>query len=326
MDRKSKWILACSSITVGTLALGAAASYLIVKKMIKVALDREEPRAIGRSKEIITGNQNIEATLRFQTQIAKKLECLNLETVEIKASDGTILVGHIYRTENAKRTIIAMHGWRSSWAKDFGLVADFWFSNGCNVVFAEQRAHGKSGGNHMGFGVLERFDCLAWINWVKNSEFKDTPLYLAGISMGATTVLMTAGFDIKGKVNGIMADCGFTSPHSIWKHIANKNMHLSYGGIYSSIVNDYCKKKLNFGPKDYSTLEAMRNCEVPVLFFHGTDDNFVPVQMTFENYKACRAPKQLFIVPGAEHGMSYVVETEKYQRKVLKFWEEFDKA
>ena len=75
---------------------------------------------------------------------------------------------------------------------------------------------------------------------------------------------------------------------------------------------------MNFGPKDYSTLEAMKSCEVPVLFFHGTDDKFVPVQMTFENYKACRAPKQLFIVPGAEHGMSYVVETEKYQNKVLK--------
>lgn len=324
MDKKTKWILACSSITVGALAFGATASYLLAKKMVEVALDRKEPKAIGRSKEIITGNKNIEATLKFQNKIAKKLECLNLETVEIKASDGTKLVGHLYRSNNPKRTIIAMHGWRSSWAKDFGLVADFWLPNGCNVIFAEQRAHGASGGDHMGFGVLERFDCLDWINWVKNSEFKDTPLYLAGISMGATTVLMTAGFDIKGKVNGIMADCGFTSPHSIWKHVANKNIRVGYNHFYSNIINDYCKKKMNFGPKDYSTLEAMRNCEVPVLFFHGTDDKFVPVQMTFENYKACRAPKQLFIVPGAEHGMSYVVETEKYQNKVLKFWEKYD--
>ncbi len=326
MDKKNKWILVGASVTTGILALAGAASYLITKKMIKVALDREEPKVIGKSREIITGNEKIEETLKFQSEIAKKLECLNLETVEITAADGTLLVGHLHRAENAKRTIIAMHGWRSSWAKDFGLVADFWFSNDCNVLFAEQRAHGKSGGDHMGFGVLERFDCLDWIKWIKSSELKDTPLYLAGISMGATTVLMTAGFDIKTQVNGIMADCGFTSPHDIWKHIANKNIRIGYNGIYSAIVNDYCKKKMNFGPKDYSTVEAMKACEVPVLFFHGTDDKFVPIEMTYENYKACNSPKALFVVPGAEHGMSYVIAKEDYEKKVLTFWQEFDNS
>ena len=323
MNKKTKLILLGASVTTGILALAGAASYLITKKMIKVALDREEPKVIGKSRELMTGNDNIEETLNFQNEIAKNLEGLNLETIEITASDGTSLIGHLHRAQNAKRTIIAMHGWRSSWAKDFGLIADFWFDNNCNVLFAEQRAQGKSGGSHMGFGVIERFDCLDWINWVKSSDFGKVPLYLAGISMGATTVLMTAGFDIKEQVNGIMADCGFTSPHDIWKHIA-KNMHLSYNSIYSSIVNDYCKRKMNFGPKDYSTIEAMKNCEVPVVFFHGTDDNFVPVQMTFENYKACNSPKKLFVVPGAEHGMSYVLEKENYEKKVLDFWEEFD--
>jgi alpha-beta hydrolase superfamily lysophospholipase len=324
MDKKTKWILIGGSVTAGILALAGTASYFITKKMIEVALNREAPKAIGKSREIITGNENIEETLKFQSEIAKKLEGLNLETIEITASDGTLLIGHLHRAQNAKRTIIAMHGWRSSWAKDFCLVADFWFSNDCNVLFAEQRAHGESGGNHMGFGVIERFDCLDWINWAKNSEFQSTPLYLAGISMGATTVLMTAGFDIKGQVNGIMADCGFTSPHDIWKHIANNNIHIGYSGFYSSIVNDYCKKKMNFSPKEYSTIEAMENCEVPVLFFHGTDDNFVPIDMTFQNYKACKAPKKLFIVPGAEHGMSYVLEKEEYEKNVVEFWANYD--
>jgi fermentation-respiration switch protein FrsA (DUF1100 family) len=89
-------------------------------------------------------------------------------------------------------------------------------------------------------------------------------------------------------------------------------------------VNDYCKKKMNFSPKEYSTIEAMENCEVPVLFFHGTDDNFVPIDMTFQNYKACKAPKKLFIVPGAEHGMSYVLEKEEYEKTVVEFWANYD--
>jgi len=66
----------------------------------------------------------------------------------------------------------------------------------------------------------------------------------------------------------------------------------------------------------------MQNCKVPILFIHGTDDNFVPIEMTYENYKACTAPKKLFIVPGAEHGMSYVMDKDGYENAVKLFWNE----
>ena len=68
----------------------------------------------------------------------------------------------------------------------------------------------------------------------------------------------------------------------------------------------------------------MKECKIPVLFVHGTDDKFVPVEMTYENYKACAAPKRLLIVPGAEHGMSYLINREEYQKTVLNFWRDFD--
>ena len=66
--------------------------------------------------------------------------------------------------------------------------------------------------------------------------------------------------------------------------------------------------------------------KTPVLFIHGTDDHFVPVEMTFENYKVCRAPRKLFVVPGADHGMSYLVDQAGYERAVKEFWQEFDKG
>ena len=63
---------------------------------------------------------------------------------------------------------------------------------------------------------------------------------------------------------------------------------------------------------------------MPVVFVHGTDDHFVPVRMTYENYKACASPKRLLIVPGADHGMSYYIDREQYERQSLAFWDEFD--
>jgi fermentation-respiration switch protein FrsA (DUF1100 family) len=75
---------------------------------------------------------------------------------------------------------------------------------------------------------------------------------------------------------------------------------------------------------EYSTTAALANATVPVLFIHGTDDNFVPIEMTYENYKACASEKILFVVPGASHGMSYIWDKKGYESAVKKFWQEND--
>ena len=60
------------------------------------------------------------------------------------------------------------------------------------------------------------------------------------------------------------------------------------------------------------------------MLIHVTDDHFVPVEMTYENYKACAGPKRLLIVPGADHGMSYFVEKDRYEEEIKRFWRDFD--
>ena len=77
-------------------------------------------------------------------------------------------------------------------------------------------------------------------------------------------------------------------------------------------------------PRSYSTLDAMKVCKVPVLFVHGTDDRFVPISMTYDNYKNCSAPKRMFIVPGAEHGMCYFTDKDGYEREMLDFFANYD--
>lgn len=60
------------------------------------------------------------------------------------------------------------------------------------------------------------------------------------------------------------------------------------------------------------------------MLIHGTDDHFVPVEMSYENYKACSGPKRLLIVPGADRGMSYFVEKDRYEEEIKRFWRDFD--
>ena len=323
MKKSTKNILIGAGIaTAGAAAFGLIHHYT-TKYLMKLALDREGPKSAANDKEKLMASGELSETLASIMEAAKVLEETEHEQVEIAAQDGIMLVGHWFCPENAKRIIIAMHGWRSTWSHDFGVIAPFWFENDCAVLFAEQRGQGNSGGEYMGFGLLERYDCLDWINWVNERTEAKLPIYLGGVSMGATTILMTAGFDLPENVKGIVADCAFTSPHAIWKHVVENNFKLPFG-LYSRTARDICEKRIQVPSDSYSTVEALSNCEIPVLFIHGTDDNFVPIEMTYENYKACVSEKRLFVVPGAEHGMSYLVDKDGYETAVKQFWNDFD--
>lgn len=323
MKKGIRNILIGTGITAVAATAAATVSRIITKTLVNAALDREEPDIIQKNRHRVTGSFKDTEEFQDAKKYTQILLSRDTQRVEIESHDGIKLIGHWYECENPRRIIVAMHGWRSSWAGDFGAIADFWHNNGCSVIFAEQRGQGESGGDTIGFGLTERHDCKAWADWAYEKSEGKLPIYLAGLSMGATTVLMASTLNLPQNVRGIMADCGFTSPKAIWKHVTEKNLHLSYG-IRERQINNIVKQKLNCGEEDFSTLDAMRENKIPVLFIHGTDDTFVPISMTYENYKACKAPKRLFVVPGAEHGMSYLLNREGYESNVKDFWKQFD--
>lgn len=322
MKKSTKNFLIGAGVT--AFAAASVAAYAAsAKKLVEIALDRKMPKASDRGKRLISGSDKLSEIAETLISAAGELEKIPMETVTITAHDGVELVGHWYIPQNPQRVIIAMHGWRSGWSQDFGSISPFWHKNGCAVLYAEQRAQGSSGGDYIGFGLLERYDCEKWAEWVQDKTDGNMPIYLCGISMGATTVLMASGRQLPKSIRGIIADCGFTSPHAIWRHVAESNLKIPYG-LYSAAANDLCLRKIEVSADSYSTTEALAKNTLPVLFIHGTDDRFVPIEMTYENYKACTAPKRLFIVPGAEHGTAYLEDRLGYENATIKFWRDFD--
>ncbi len=323
MKGRTKNILLSLGALTAAVSAACTVSYKVTKTLVSTALDREMPKGL-KHKKPSGRTKPLDAELCAElAEASENLKNTEHELVNITSYDGENLVGHWFSKPQSKRIIIAMHGWRSSWVKDFCGVSSFWFDNNCSVLYAEQRGQNESGGDYMGFGMIERYDCYEWIKWVNDHNDSGLPIYLAGISMGASTVLMASGLQLPQNIHGIMADCGFTSAKAIWKHVMRNNMHMSYS-IRSKLIEDMCKKKLNITSEECTTLQALENNKIPVLFIHGTEDDFVPIEMTYDNYKACRAPKKLFVVPGASHGMSYVVDKDGYQEAVLEFWDDFD--
>ena len=324
LTHNTKTLLTGSGLAAAGLAVCGAISASVTRKLVDTAMDRSCPLDLTDDRSRFSGSRVRANALEEAAAAKAALECRSPRTVSVTARDGTPLAGHWLTCKTPRRVILAMHGWRSSWSADFGIVSSFWHRQGCSVLYAEQRAQGASGGQYMGFGLTERYDCLVWLDWIQKQTGGRLPVYLAGVSMGASTVLMASSLELPRSVRGILADCGYTSIHAIWKHVANHNLHLLYGPR-APYADRLCRKKIRAGTRDYSTVDALKTNRTPVLFVHGTEDRFVPLEMTFENYQACRAPKRLFVVPGAGHGMSYFVDRAGYQAETLRFWADCEK-
>jgi pimeloyl-ACP methyl ester carboxylesterase len=230
------------------------------------------------------------------------------EPVSIQSFDGLTLRGRFFPADSAKGTILLAHGYRANGLDNFGCVLEFYHNLGYQLLLISQRSHWESEGRYICFGAKERFDCRDWAVYLsRRPDCAGKSIFLEGISMGASTVLMASGLDLPDTVDGIIADCGFTSPWDIVADLAKRRFHLPVHPLLDGL-DCLAGWFAGFHLRESSTLDAMRQCRIPTLFVHGEGDNFVPCEMTRANYAACAAEKQLFTVPGAGHGGSYLVD------------------
>lgn len=321
MHNKAKRMAAVTGAVAGTALVAAA---VMPDVFLKVTTDRQQPRLLRSAQKRMTQRLCASDDLTGVLRAEQKLRSATLSRVSTAAVDGVTLVGHWYPCEAPKRILIAMHGWRSSWARDFGAIADFWHQNGCSVLYAEERGQGSSGGDYLSFGMMEQYDCLSWANYAAKHFDASLPVYLVGISMGATAVLLSTALPLPPTVRGVIADCGFSSPEAIWRHVTQKKLHIPYA-LLRRRVDGICKKRFGCLPSSASTVEALKKCTLPVLLIHGEADVFVPVEMSREAKAACASECTLLTVPGASHGESYLKATETYQQTISDFWKKHDK-
>ncbi len=245
------------------------------------------------------------------------------ERITMKSHDGLRLAAYYLpaKTESDK-VLILMHGYRNDGFGDFACLVRFYHEMGYHLLVPHQRSHGESEGKYICFGVKERYDLKQWSEYiVKRFQGKCT-VFLSGISMGGATVLMAAGLQLPGQVKGIIADCAFTSPWDIFASVLQSDFHLPKTPVLE-VADLICRKRAGFAFKECSTLDCMKTNRIPVLFIHGGSDTFVPTQMSYRNYEACTAEKELLIVERAAHATSNMVEPEAYRSKVKEFMEKF---
>ena len=249
------------------------------------------------------------------------------EQVSVQSFDGLTLYARYYEGDSQADMpyILLFHGYHSVGRTDFGDVLRFYHQKGYHVLLVDERGHGLSQGKYIGFGVLECRDCLSWIEYLQARFGQQISIFLEGASMGATTVLMACGLSLPANICGVIADCGFTSPWEILRHVLRSQYHLPAFPLLW-LIDWWARLLAGYSLKQASTPEILKHTQIPVLFLHGKADQLVPCEMTLQAYEACAAPKHLCLVENAFHCGSYLLEKERCQKELEHFLQRYGKS
>ena len=247
------------------------------------------------------------------------------ETVCITSRDGLKLRGRLYLRGGKDAPVdLCFHGWRAVGLRDFSGGGLFLLGEGHNVLLADQRAQGDSEGNTMTFGVMERWDCLDWLDYIRSRPELGGPVTLYGVSMGAATVLLASALPLPENVRCIIADSPYSSPEAILQKVS-RDMGLP-GKPALALLRGGAALFGGFRFTGISCAEAVRHTRIPILLIHGEEDRFVPLEMSREIAAANPERVTLITFPGAGHGLSYLEDTERYRRAVTEFCRQAQKS
>lgn len=237
---------------------------------------------------------------------------------------------YLYAPQRTERTSVVVHGYK---VRAEGMLHIAYLYNHdmrYNVLLPDLYGHGRSEGDHIQMGWLDRWDVIQWSKVAdgifslrkvnhKQSAQKHTAQVLHGISMGAATVMAVSGEETPAYVKCFVEDCGYTS---VWDEFAAqlKDQFSLPAFPLMNTTSELCRLKYGWSFAEARQIDQVARSTKPMLFIHGDNDDFVPSWMVYPLYDAKKhGIKALFIAKGSVHAMAYRDHHEEYTREVKKF-------
>lgn len=284
-------------------------SYLVYRKVFYYKVKKS-------SAEAYINSDSHKEYFDKMTNLINQIKEKEYEEVMIKSIDNKWLYGRYYHVKDGAPLDISFHGYRGSSYRDMCGSSNESFKNSHNLLLVDERAHGKSEGKVITFGIKERLDCLSWVNYAISRFGENVKIILCGVSMGASVVVYSSSLSLPDNVKGIIADCPYSSPKNIIKKVVKdyKLPKVSFIFVYLGALM-YGRFNIN----KINTKELSKS-KTPLLLIHGKGDTFVPYSMSEELYQKYGCfNKELLLFSEADHGLSYFSDNERYVNKVNEF-------
>ncbi len=244
---------------------------------------------------------------------------INPPDTVLKNEIGENLISKIIKNDTpSHKWLIAVHGYTSR-PRAMARQAIHFYQKGFNILMPCQRAHRNQEAKYTSMGYYERYDVIAWINYIISAD-PEAEIVLLGISMGSATVMLTTGEALPSNVKACIADCGYSSCYELFKGSIKKESGLPpYPFIPAANLFTTLFRGWNF--KDCSPIDAVAVSETPTLFIHGEADPLVPLWMMEALYEKCSAKKAKLVAPGAGHDEACEKQPQMYWEAVDSFLE-----
>jgi fermentation-respiration switch protein FrsA (DUF1100 family) len=243
------------------------------------------------------------------------------EEIFIRSNHGYRLHGMFFPVEKGKKVIIIAHGISWSLFGSFKYV-DMFQKRGFHVLLCDHRYHGLSGGNYTSYGYYEKDDLKTWIDYLVNRVGEKAFIGLLGESLGAASALEVSKLD--KRVKFCIADCAFSDFQTL---LRQKLKHFKLG-IYPliNVISFLVKLRHGWSFPEISPIKGLDKTKTPILFIHGKEDSFIPLQMTLDMFKRKIGIKKLYLVPRAGHAEAYNTDPKGYEKNVIEFIKEIEQA
>lgn len=295
-----KKVLAASVLAVGGLVA-------VSNAMLNIALRRKKPAQPSAADDP-------------ETRAAEAWFRRRAVRVVHRNRDNMRLTGWFVMHPGSRRYAVICHGYTNC-GRNMRHRGKVFYDMGFNILMPDARAHGGSDGKMIGMGWPERRDIVEWIYEIIKRD-PEAKIVLYGESMGAATVMMTAGEVLPEQVKLAIEDCGFTS---VWDQMRSSMKKLYHAPPYPilPVTSCLCKLRAGYSFREASALKQVRRCKIPMLFIHGEADDFVPYPMVHRLYEAASCEKELLTVPNAGHCLSASVDPERYWGTIRAFIEKY---
>lgn len=175
---------------------------------------------------------------------------------------------------------------------------------GFSVLLIDYRGYGRSTGDFPAEALIYQDAEVAWNYLVKDRGTKPSQIVLYGHSLGGAIAIdlalrhpETAGLIVQGSFTSALAMVNYQG--SYWMFPVNLLLN-----------------------QRFDSLAKVPKLKMPVLFIHGIADRTVPVEMSRQLFAAAAAPKQLYLVPEADHNNVAQLAGPEYLQRVRQFLEQ----
>lgn len=239
------------------------------------------------------------------------------ESVTFRTADGLTLSGWWLPRPDSRRVVVGLAGHRSAKSDLLGIGSGLWRA-GDNVLIFDWRSRGQSEVAQHSLAYYELRDAAAAVEYALG-RVPGGKLGLIGFSMGASVALLLAARD--ARVAAVVADSPFTGIAEVVAHGAARRRLPARLVVPLADALTGWRYGYRFGA--VRPIEAVPALSPrPLLLIHGRADSLIPVSHAHALYEAARAPKERWLIDGAEHCGGYFADRAAYVDRVAAFFEQ----